>query len=147
MQDARAVEQLTEEEARAELEELAEILLKANHDYHAEDAPKLSDAEYDRLKARNAAIEARFPGLKRADSPTDAVGAAPSGRFGKVTHAQRMMSLGNAFEAGEIAEFDERLRKYLGLAADAPLAYTAEPKIRTCSTARPKSWRCAARSI
>ncbi|MFD0857980.1 NAD-dependent DNA ligase LigA [Roseovarius aquimarinus] len=129
MQDARAVEDLTAEEARAELETLAERLLRANLEYHSEDAPELSDADYDRLKARNAAIEARFPELKRADSPSDMIGAAPSGKFGKITHAQRMMSLGNAFEAEEVAEFDERVRKYLGLGADTPLAYTAEPKI------------------
>ena len=129
MQDARAVDTLSEEEAEVELAALAATLLKANLDYHGDDAPRLSDADYDTLKARNSALEARFPNLKRADSPSEMVGAAPSGRFGKVTHAQRMMSLGNAFDAGEIAEFDERVRKYLGLGADAPLAYTAEPKI------------------
>ncbi|HEY9039195.1 MAG TPA: NAD-dependent DNA ligase LigA [Roseovarius sp.] len=129
MQDARDVSTLTEDEAKAELARLAEILLRADTAYHDEDAPQMSDAEYDRLKSRNAEIEARFPNLKRADSPSDAVGAAPSERFGKVTHAQRMMSLGNAFDAAEIWEFDKRLRKYLGLAADAPLRYTAEPKI------------------
>ncbi|MFX0544407.1 NAD-dependent DNA ligase LigA [Roseovarius sp. S1116L3] len=129
MQDARAVESLTEDEARAELERLSQELLKANLEYHAEDAPTLSDAEYDRLKARNSEIEARFPSLKRADSPSDMVGAAPLGRFGKVTHAQRMMSLGNAFDAAEINEFDDRIRKYLGMSASEPLTYTAEPKI------------------
>src|SRR5690554_4471439 len=129
MQDARAVADLTEDEARAELSILAETLLRANLEYHGGDEQRLDDAEYDRLKARNAAIEARFAHLKRADSPSDVVGAAPSERFAKVTHAQRMMSLGNAFEAGDIVEFDARVRKYLGLGADAPLAYTAEPKI------------------
>ncbi|MFX0540136.1 NAD-dependent DNA ligase LigA [Roseovarius sp. S4756] len=129
MQNARAVGNLTEDEARAELEWLAKELLKANLEYHAEDAPTLSDAEYDRLKIRNSEIEARFPGLKRADSPSEMVGAAPSGGFGKVTHAQRMMSLGNAFDAVEITEFDDRIRKYLGMSASDSLAYTAEPKI------------------
>ncbi|MCQ0093054.1 NAD-dependent DNA ligase LigA [Roseovarius sp. M141] len=129
MQDARKVSTLTEDEAQAELARLAEILLRANADYHGEDAPQISDADYDRLKSRNAEIEARFAHLKRADSPSDVIGSAPSERFAKVIHAQRMMSLGNAFDATEIAEFDARLRKYLGLPKDAPLRYTAEPKI------------------
>ncbi len=129
MKQARSVESLSESDARAELEWLAKELLKANLDYHAEDSPQLSDADYDKLKARNSAIEARFPNLKRADSPSDMVGAAPSGRFGKVTHAQRMMSLGNAFDASDVTEFDDRVRKYLGVGAGAAMPYTAEPKI------------------
>ena len=129
MQDAPDVDKLTEDEAKAELAHLAEILLKANLEYHAGDDQQLSDAQYDELKRRNAAIEARFAYLKRADSPSDVIGAVPSGRFGKITHAQRMMSLGNAFDAREIHDFDDRIRRYLGLGADAPLAYTAEPKI------------------
>jgi len=129
MQDTPVVSALTEEEAGAELARLADTLLRANLDYYGEDAPTLSDADYDRLKARNTEIEARFPKLKRADSPSEMVGAAPVGGFGKITHAQRMMSLGNAFDAGDIRDFDERVRKYLGLRTDAPLAYTAEPKI------------------
>jgi DNA ligase (NAD+) len=129
MQDARDVDTLTEDAARDELAQLAERLVRANLEYHDQDAPQMSDADYDRLKARNAAIEARFPHLKRADSPSDTVGAAPSERFGKVPHAQRMMSLGNAFDAAEVTEFDARVRRYLGLAPDAPLRYTAEPKI------------------
>ncbi len=129
MTDARAIEGLSEADAAAELAALAETLLRANQDYHAEDAPQLSDAEYDRLKQRNAAVEAAFPHLKRADSPSDQVGAAPSDGFSKVAHAQRMLSLGNAFDAAGITEFDARIRKYLGLGPDAPLRYTAEPKI------------------
>ena len=129
MQDAPSVDKLTEEEARAELAHLAEVLLRADLEYHAGDDQQLDDAEYDLLKRRNAAIEARFAHLKRADSPSDVVGVAPTGRFGKVAHAQRMMSLGNAFDANEIHDFDQRVRKYLGLSADDRLAYTAEPKI------------------
>ena len=129
MQDAPDVDKLTEVEAKAELAHLTKVLLRANLEYHAGDDQQLTDAEYDELKRRNAAIEARFAHLKRADSPSDVVGALPSGRFGKITHAQRMMSLGNAFDAGEIKDFDERVRKYLGLGTDARLAYTAEPKI------------------
>lgn len=101
----------------------------ANTAYHTEDAPEISDAEYDALKRRNAAIENRFPDLKRADSPSEQVGAPAAEGFGKVRHAVSMLSLANAFDAEEVTEFDARIRKYLGIGADAPLAYTAEPKI------------------
>ena len=122
-------QQLTEAEARAELARLAAILNRANEAYHRDDAPEISDAEYDRLKARNAAIEARFPALKRADSPSDRIGARPAEGFAKVTHAQRMLSLANAFDDADVAGFDAGIRKYLNLGPDAALAYTAEPKI------------------
>jgi DNA ligase (NAD+) len=89
----------------------------------------MSDAEFDALKARNAAIEARFGDLKRADSPSDMVGAAPSEGFAKVTHAVRMLSLGNAFDDEDVTEFDTRIRRYLGFGPEAGLAYTSEPKI------------------
>src|SRR6056297_902635 len=123
------VSDLTEAQARAELARLAEVLSEANIAYHTHDAPEINDAEYDALKARNAAIEARFPGLKRADSASDQVGAAPADGFAKVRHSIRMLSLGNAFEDADITEFDARIRRYLGLAGDATLAYTSEPKI------------------
>ena len=129
LDDVIAVEMLNKEQARAELARLAEQLDQANRAYHTEDAPELSDAEYDALKRRNAAIEARFPALKRSDSPSEQVGANPSEGFAKINHAVRMLSLGNAFDDEDITEFDARIRKYLGLGADAPLAYTAEPKI------------------
>nr|WP_213395102.1 NAD-dependent DNA ligase LigA [Yoonia sp.] len=112
-----------------ELARLAEALGQANAAYHRDDAPLISDAAYDALKQRNAAIEARFPDLKRADSPSDQVGAVVADGFGKVPHAVRMLSLGNAFSDEDVTDFDERLRKYLGLSADQPLRYTAEPKI------------------
>ncbi|MBM9595628.1 NAD-dependent DNA ligase LigA [Roseitranquillus sediminis] len=124
-----AVEELDEAEAKTELAELARQLDRANRAYHAEDSPEISDADYDALKRRNAAIEARFPFLKRADSPSEQVGAAPSEGFGKVRHARPMLSLDNAFEADEVREFDKRIRRYLGLMPDEPLRYTAEPKI------------------
>ncbi|MBT8477158.1 MAG: NAD-dependent DNA ligase LigA, partial [Alphaproteobacteria bacterium] len=120
---------LSEDQARAELAALAEALAAANAAYHREDAPQISDAEYDRLKRRNAEIEAQFPHLKRADSPSEQVGAAPAEGFKKVTHAVRMLSLGNAFSDEDILEFDRGIRRYLGLKDDAGLAYTAEPKI------------------
>jgi len=123
------VDQLDKEQARAELARLADILNRANQAYHTRDAPEISDAEYDTLKRRNAAIEARFPHLKRTDSPSDVVGAAPAEGFSKVTHAVRMLSLGNAFTDEDVYDFDARIRKFLGLGADADLAYTAEPKI------------------
>ena len=124
-----AVEALGEAQAHDELARLADLLGRANVAYHAEDAPELTDAEYDALKRRNAGIEARFPGLKRDDSPSDQIGAAPAEGFGKITHAVPMLSLGNAFGAEDVREFDARIRRYLGLPSDEPVAYTAEPKI------------------
>ncbi|MEP1354929.1 MAG: NAD-dependent DNA ligase LigA [Tateyamaria sp.] len=120
---------LSEQAAKAELARLAELLEQANRAYHTDDAPDITDADYDALKRRNAEIEARFPALKRQDSPSDRVGAAPAEGFSKVTHAVAMLSLSNAFEDADVGEFDGRVRKYLGLNADASVAYTAEPKI------------------
>ena len=122
-------EELTEGQARARLALLAERLEAANRAYYQDDAPAIDDATYDALKRENAAIEARFPHLKRADSPSDQVGAAPAEGFSKVTHAERMLSLANAFDAGDVAEFVAGIRRYLNIAADTPLAFTAEPKI------------------
>ncbi|WP_370049536.1 MULTISPECIES: NAD-dependent DNA ligase LigA [Salipiger] len=123
------VEALSEDQARAELERLAGLLAQANLAYHTEDAPEISDADYDALKRRNVAIEERFPELKREDSPSEQVGAALAEGFGKIRHAQRMMSLSNAFDDDEVRDFDRGIRRYLGLAEDAPLPFTAEPKI------------------
>ncbi|MFA8384316.1 MAG: NAD-dependent DNA ligase LigA [Pelagibaca sp.] len=124
-----AVKDLSEADARVELERLATLLAEANTAYHTDDAPELSDAEYDRLKRRNAEIEARFPALKRADSPSDQVGAPVADGFSKVRHEVRMMSLSNAFEDADITSFDQSIRRFLGLSDTDPLAYTAEPKI------------------
>ena len=123
-----AVEDLTAKEAAAELARLAAEIARANSAYHTEDAPEISDAAYDALRQRNAAIEARFPDLVRDDSPSAQVGAPVSSAFAKVTHAVRMLSLENAFDDADVAEFDERVRKYLGL-PDGAVSYTAEPKI------------------
>ncbi|WP_425098346.1 NAD-dependent DNA ligase LigA [Tropicibacter sp. S64] len=125
----KAVETLNEKDAREELAELAEKIAAANRAYHTEDAPEISDADYDGLKRRNSEIEARFPHLKRADSPSDQVGAALAEGFTKVRHAVRMMSLSNAFDDEDIADFDISVRRYLGLSADETVSYTAEPKI------------------
>lgn len=129
MSDPVPVDVMSRADARRELADLAARIAAANVAYHQQDEPDISDSGYDALKRRNALIEARFPDLKRADSPSEQVGAAPSEGFGKIAHSQRMMSLGNAFEAEDVHEFDRSVRKYLGLDADAPLAYTAEPKI------------------
>ncbi len=123
------VDALTREEAIVELARLADVIARANTAYHVKDAPEISDAEYDAAKRRNTAIEERFPDLKRDDSPSEQVGAAAGEGFAKVRHAVRMLSLANAFDDTDVRDFDEGLRKYLGLSADAPLGYTAEPKI------------------
>ncbi|WP_435258819.1 NAD-dependent DNA ligase LigA [Thioclava sp. FR2] len=123
----KAVEHLSEAEARDELASLSRVLSEANKAYHTLDAPEISDAEYDALKRRNAAIEARFPTLKRADSPSDVVGAGVADGFGKVPHRVRMLSLENAFEDSDIDDFVDRIRKYLNHSG--PLEFTAEPKI------------------
>ncbi len=124
-----AVEDLTAEAARREMEELAREIANADRAYHQADAPLIPDAEYDALKRRNAAIEVRFPDLKRSDSPSDRVGAAPSDTFAKVRHARPMLSLDNAFANSEILDFVDRVRRFLNLAPEEPLAFTAEPKI------------------
>ncbi len=129
MDHHKPVDALSEEEAREELCALAATLAQANLAYHSHDAPAISDAEYDALRRRNAGIEARFPSLKRADSPGDQVGAPIPDGFAKVEHAVRMMSLGNAFDDADVHDFDDRIRRYLGLSEDAPLVCTAEPKI------------------
>lgn len=129
MTEKPAIETLTEAAAAAELPALIAAIEAANTAYHTLDAPQISDADYDALKRRLAAIEARFPALAHADSPTGKVGAAPAEGFGKVTHEIRMLSLENAFSDEDVTEFDGRLRSYLGLAAEDPVSFTAEPKI------------------
>lgn len=121
--------ELTEAEAEARLADLARRIAEADRAYHQADAPVMSDAAYDALKRENAALEARFPHLKRSDSPSDQVGAAPAEGFSKVVHAQRMMSLANAFEEEDLADFVAGIRRYLGLGAEEELAFTVEPKI------------------
>ena len=129
MSAEKSIASMSKAEAEAELAQLAKALEAANAAYHRDDSPDISDAEYDRLKRRNLEIETRFPELKRADSPTDQIGSAPADSFSKVTHAVRMLSLGNAFDDDDIHEFDQSVRKYLGLSETDDLAYTAEPKI------------------
>jgi DNA ligase (NAD+) len=123
------VDRLTEGEAAAELERLASEI--AHHDalYYRQDQPEISDAEYDALRERNAAIEARFPHLIREDSPSARVGAEPVEAFGKVMHSVPMLSLGNVFADEGVHDFLERIRRFLGLETVEGLAFTAEPKI------------------
>ncbi len=120
---------LSAEEAAAELERLAHLIAEADRAYYADDRPALTDADYDALRRRNALIERQFPKLKRADSPSARVGAAPSTKFEKATHARPMLSLDNAFDEEDVRDFEGRVRRFLKLDADAPLAVTAEPKI------------------
>ena len=129
MSDESDDSSLTPDQARSELARLASLLQQANIDYHQNDSPSLSDAEYDRLKRRNAAIEAQFPALKREDSPSDQIGAAAAEGFGKITHALPMLSLGNAFDTADVEDFEDRILRYLGINDKTKLAYTAEPKI------------------
>ena len=122
-----AVDKLTEAQAKAELKRLAAEI--ATHDklYYQSDAPKISDADYDRLRKRNNAIERRFPKLVTKDSPSQRVGAQPSGRFAKVPHSVPMLSLGNAFSEEDVTDFVERVRRFLKI--DGELDIVAEPKI------------------
>ena len=126
---SKPVEDLTESEAASELARLAAAIAENDRRYYQEDDPLISDAEYDELRKRNLAIEARFPELKRSDSPSERVGAAPVARFGKIVHTVPMLSLDNAFDEEDVVEFLARVRRFLRLAADEPLAITAEPKI------------------
>jgi DNA ligase (NAD+) len=118
-----------EDDAARELRFLAQEIARHNQLYHTDDAPEISDADYDALVRRNAALEGAFPKLVRPDSPSTQVGAAPAGHLAKVQHARPMMSLENAFSDEDVFEFAARVRRFLSLAADAPLALTAEPKI------------------
>jgi DNA ligase (NAD+) len=126
---SKPVEALTEEEAALELAALAAEIAHHRDLYYRKDAPAITDAEYDALEVRNTAIEARFPHLVRADSPSQRVGAAPSEAFAKLRHGEPMLSLDNVFSAGEFAEFCARIRRFLRLPTDEPLRFVAEPKI------------------
>jgi len=138
---ARPVEALSGAEAGAELARLAAEILHHDQLYHAKDAPEISDAAYDELRLRNAAIEARFPGLVRADSPSRRVGAAPAAGFAKVTHLVPMLSLENAFAEEDLRDFFAGIRNFfrrpedLALVAEDSVEVMAEPKIDGLSAA------------
>ena len=123
------VEDLTLLEASAELAALAAEIAKHDRAYHEQDAPLISDAEYDALRQRNEAIEARFPDLIREDSPSRRVGAGPAEKFGKLRHAVPMLSLSNGFSEEDARDFVGRIRRFLDLHEDEAVDITAEPKI------------------
>ncbi len=121
--------QLTSEQAARELERLAVEIARHDRSYYQDDAPEIPDAEYDALRRRNGEIEARYPALVRPDSPSRRVGSPPAATFAKVTHTVPMLSLNNAFGAGEIAEFLGRVRRFLGLDGGVGIDLVGEPKI------------------
>ncbi len=129
------VEALGAAEARAELARLAEEIRRHDRLYYVEAAPEISDADYDALRRRSAAIEARFPQLVRADSPSRRIGAAPAAGFAKVTHARPMLSLENAFEEADVRDFFAGIRNFFSRPADRArvaedaIEIMAEPKI------------------
>ncbi|MGH8148432.1 MAG: NAD-dependent DNA ligase LigA, partial [Steroidobacteraceae bacterium] len=116
-------------DAARRVAELRAEIARHNRLYYELDRPEISDAEYDELLRELHALEQAHPQLRSRESPTEQVGSAPSGRFAKVRHAVPMLSLANAFTREDVAAFDERVRRFLGLAADQPLDFTAEPKI------------------
>ena len=120
---------LSEAEAANRLMRLAKEIARHDKLYHDRDAPEISDAEYDALVRENRELEARFPQLVRADSPSKRLGAAPTSGLAKVAHARPMLSLDNAFSEEEVEEFVARVRRFLALPPDEPVAITAEPKI------------------
>jgi DNA ligase (NAD+) len=122
-------ETIGEAEAANRLMRLAREIARHDRLYHDQDAPEISDAEYDALVRENRELEERFPQLVRADSPSKRLGAAPTTALAKVTHARPMLSLENAFSEDEVADFAARVRRFLNLPADAFVAMTAEPKI------------------
>ena len=121
--------ELTDAEAANRLMRLAKEIARHNRLYHDQDAPEISDADYDALVRENARLEAEFPHLVRADSPSREVGAVPSGALAKVAHARPMLSLENAFSDEEVAEFVGRVKRFLNLPESAAVPMTAEPKI------------------
>lgn len=120
---------MTEGDAARRLAELAALIAHHNRLYHAEDAPEIADADYDALVRENAALEAAWPQLVRADSPSRLVGAAPAAHLAKVPHARAMLSLDNAFADADVLEFVIRVRRFLNLGEGDRVALTAEPKI------------------
>jgi DNA ligase (NAD+) len=123
------IDALTEKQAKVEHARLAAEIAAHDRRYYQEDAPSVSDAAYDALRRRYTAIEARFPQLRTLESLTQRVGAAPSARFAKVRHAVPMLSLDNAFSDEDVVDFVGRIRRFLRLAEDEEIAFSAEPKI------------------
>ncbi len=134
MDSATDIDELSREAAQAEIGRLSEALTRHNRLYHGEDAPEISDAEYDALKLRLRALEARFPDLVRPDSPTRQVGAPAAAGFQKVRHRVPMLSLENAFHREDVERFTDGLKRFLSLDDD-PIVFVAEPKIDGLSLA------------
>ncbi|MEM1317605.1 MAG: NAD-dependent DNA ligase LigA, partial [Pseudomonadota bacterium] len=126
---------LSEAQAKDELEALAREIGEHDTRYHNDDAPTISDAEYDALRKRNTAIEARFPHLVLDDSPSNNVGSPVQSKFDKITHKVPMLSLDNAFDDGDVADFVASVQRFLNWKDGEPLAFTAEPKIDGLSLA------------
>lgn len=120
---------IDEADAARRLAELASEIEAHSAAYYQDDAPRISDADFDALVAENKDLETRFPHLVRADSPSRRVGAAAASGFGKIRHARPMLSLDNGFSAADALEFEARVRRFLNLTAGQPLAFTAEAKI------------------
>ena len=125
----KPTEDITLDDVRAEHARLGAEIAKHDKLYHGEDAPEISDADYDALRRRYTALEEAQPSLADSESQNKRVGAAPSEKFAKVRHAVPMLSLGNIFDDEEVAEFCARVRRFLGLSVEANLSVTAEPKI------------------
>ena len=128
-------EGLSEAQAKVRLKMLSQEIRIADSQYYGDDAPTLSDAAYDALRKELVEIEAQFPHLITKDSPSQKVGAVPSGKFGKITHTVSMLSLDNAFSDEDVADFVSRVKRFLSLPDDAPMRFTAEPKIDGLSAA------------
>jgi DNA ligase (NAD+) len=127
--DKTPVDLLTEKQAKAEYARLQSEITQHDKRYYQQDRPTVSDADYDDLRKRYNAIEARFPDLRTLESLSLKVGAAPTGKFRKVRHALPMLSLDNAFADRDVADFVARIRRFLKLSEDEPIAFSAEPKI------------------
>ena len=130
-------------EAAAELARLAQEIARHDRAYHEQDAPEISDADYDALRLRNEAIEARFPDLIREDSPSRRVGSTIVEKFGKIRHAVPMLSLANGFSDEDMVDFVGRIRRFLNLPDDEPVAITAEPTRREGESSRIRSGKRA----
>jgi DNA ligase (NAD+) len=123
------VDKMDKLRAEPELKRLADAIERADALYHQQDAPELTDAEYDELRRRYERLANRFPDIKPSNGPEHRVGFAPAEGFAKVTHARPMLSLSNAFDGDDVREFDKRIRRFLNLSEDEPVAFVAEPKI------------------
>ena len=127
--DKTPVDLLTAKQAESEHARLGKEIAEHDRRYYQLDRPSVSDAEYDALRKRYNAIEARFPGLRTQESLSLKVGAAPARGFAKIRHAVPMLSLDNAFSEDDVRDFVSRIRRFLKLGDDEPIVFTAEPKI------------------